>query len=136
MMITMLSGKIQKVKVTDTNSNFEGSIAIDEKLMEMAGISQYQQVQVVNVSTGSRFGTFAEPAKRASGTSQLNGGIANLGKEDDMLIITTYASVPAATAANWAPQAVTVDEKNRPVHSIDKEAESFLDARRRRKGAA
>ena len=136
MMITMLSGKIQKVKVTDTNSNFEGSIAIDEKLMEMAGISQYQQVQVVNVSTGSRFETFAVPAKKASGTIQLNGGVANLGKEDDVLIITTYASVPAATAANWAPQAVTVDEKNRPVHSIDTEAESFLDARRRRKGAA
>lgn len=136
MMITMLSGKIQKVKVTDTNSNSEAGISIDEKLLEMAGISQFQQVQVINVSTGQRFETYALPAKKASGTIQLNGGCATFGKEDDTLMITTYASVPAATAANWAPQTVTVDEKNRPIHSIDKEAESFLDARRRRKGAA
>jgi aspartate 1-decarboxylase len=136
MMISMLSGKIHRAKVTDTDVDYEGSITIDEKLMEMAGISQYQQVQVVNVTNGNRFETYAIPGKKASGTIQLNGGTAHLGKEDDVLIIMTYASVPAATAANWAPQTVLVDEKNRPIHSIDKDAESFLDARRRRKGAA
>ncbi len=136
MMISMLSGKIHRVKVTDADLDYEGSITIDEKLMEMAGVGKYQQVQVVNVTNGNRFETYALPGKKASGVIQTNGACAHLAKPGDIVIIMTFASVPAAAAANWQPQEVQVDEKNRPIHSIDKQAESFLDARRRRKGAA
>ncbi len=135
MMINVLSGKIHRATVTESDVNYEGSISVDEKLLEMAGINQYQQVQVVNVTTGARFETYALPAKKASGTIQTNGGCAHLAKPGDIVIIMTYASIPAAMVGNWQPQNVPVDSKNRPVHSIDKEAESFLDARRRRKTA-
>jgi aspartate 1-decarboxylase len=132
MMITMLSGKIHRVKVTAADIDYEGSITIDEKLMEMAGIHANQQVQVVNVTNGNRFETYAIPGKKASGVIQTNGACAHLAKPGDIVILLTYASIPAAMATQWQPQVVQVDEKNRPIHSIDKEAEKFLDARRRR----
>ncbi len=137
MMITMLAGKIQRVKVTDADLDSDGSITIDEKLMEMAGIGKYQQVQIVNITTGTRFETYALPGKKASGVIQTNGACAHMAKPGDIIKIMTYASVPAAAAANWQPQEVSTDEKNnRPVHSIDQGAAKFLDARRRRAGAA
>lgn len=136
MMINVLSGKIHRATVTDADIDYEGSITIDEKLMEMAGILPNQQVQVVNVSNGERFETYAIPGKKASGTIQTNGACTFKAKSGDIVIIMTYASIPAAMGASWVPQVVQVDSKNRPIHSIDKDAESFLDARRRRKGAA
>ena len=136
MMINVLSGKIHRATVTEADIDYEGSISIDEKLMEMAGIVPNQQVQVVNVSNGERFETYAIPAKKSSGTIQTNGACTFKAKAGDTVIIMTYASIPAAMGATWVPQVVQVDNKNRPIHSIDKDAESFLDARRRRKGAA
>ncbi len=136
MMITMLSGKIQRVKVTDTDSDIDGGITIDEKLMEMAGIGKYQEVQVINITTGAHFTTYALPGKKASGVIQTNGGCSHMAKSGDVIQILTYASVPAAAAGNWIPQEVPTDEKNRPIHSIDQGAAKFLDARRRRAGAA
>lgn len=132
MMINMLSAKIHRVKVTNADLDYEGSITIDEKLMEMASISHYQQVQVVNVTNGNRFETYAIPGKKASGVIQTNGACAHLAKPGDVLIIMSYASIPAALASSWQPQVVAVDDKNRPIHSIDKDAAKFLDARRRK----
>jgi aspartate 1-decarboxylase len=136
MMINVLSGKINRISVTDIDNSEEASISIDEKLMEMAGIAPFQQVQVINLASGETFRVFATPAKKASGTVQINGGLSSKAKVGDNVQITTYCAIPAAMAQTWTPQEVSVDSKNRPIHSIDKDAESFLDARRRRKGAA
>ncbi|NIM03943.1 aspartate 1-decarboxylase [bacterium] len=113
MLRMMCKSKIQKATVTETNLEYEGSIAIDKKIMAEADILPYEIVLVVNLNTGARFETYAIPAANNSGVIGLQGGAARLGAVGDKLIIIAYEFVEEEKAKVYKPKIVFLDEKNR-----------------------
>ncbi|MCT7982628.1 aspartate 1-decarboxylase [Laspinema sp. A4] len=110
---TLLLAKIHNCTLTDANLNYVGSISIDQKLMEAAGILPYEQVQVVNKSNGERLITYAIEAPGESGAIELNGAAARLGAPGDRLIIMTYGQFTPEEVTTYSPRVVLVDEQNR-----------------------
>jgi aspartate 1-decarboxylase len=108
----MLKSKIHRVHVTQVNINYEGSIAIDKRLMEAADILPYEQVQVLNINNGARFETYAIEAEPDSGEISIQGPAARLATVGDIVVILTYRQVDDDEAHNFAPKLVYVDEKN------------------------
>ncbi len=109
-MRVMLKSKIHRARVTDCNINYEGSITIDKKLMEVADILPYEQVEVLNINNGARFTTYA--IEGAKGEICLNGAAARLAVKGDLVIILSYCHVEDAEAHNITPKLVYVDAKN------------------------
>lgn len=110
---TMFRAKIHRATVTEANLNYVGSITIDSDLLKAADILEYEQVQVVNVTTGARFETYAIAGAPGSGVICLNGGAARLAHPGDIVILITYAQVEVSDLALWKPKVVLVDGKNR-----------------------
>lgn len=109
-MRVMLKSKIHRARVTDANIDYEGSITIDKKLMEAADILPYEQVDVLNVNSGTRFTTYAIEGEE--GEVCLNGAAARLGVKGDTVIILTYRHVEEHETRNFMPKLVYVDAKN------------------------
>ncbi|GAB1539455.1 aspartate 1-decarboxylase [Scytonema sp. NUACC21] len=110
---TLLLAKIHNCTLTAANINYVGSISIDQLLMDKAGILPYEEVQVVNVTNGERFTTYAISAPANSGAVELNGAAARLGIRGDRLIIMTYGQLSLEELKTHSPTVVLVDEKNR-----------------------
>ena len=110
---SLLSAKIHRCTLTAANIDYMGSISIDKTLLDAAGILPYEQVQVVNISNGERFITYAIEAPADSGIIELNGAAARLGVKGDRLIVMTYALFSPEELKNYSPTAVMVDERNR-----------------------
>ena len=110
-MRTMLKSKIHRARVTQLNIDYEGSITIDKKLMEEADILPYEQVQVLNISNGARFTTYAIGGE-ASGEICLNGAAARLAAKGDAIMVLSYCYVEDDEAHNFTPKLVYVDAKN------------------------
>jgi len=108
----MLKSKIHRATVTCSNVDYEGSVAIDEALMETAGIYPFEQVQIYNISSGSRLTTYAIKGERGSGVISINGAAAHLAKKGDLVIIASYSSVDELEAAGHIPVLVYVDKNN------------------------
>ncbi|TAN63863.1 aspartate 1-decarboxylase [bacterium] len=108
----MLKSKIHRATVTDSNVDYEGSIAIDEALLEASGIYQFEQVQVYNIKNGNRFTTYAIKGERDSGTISVNGAAAHLAKKGDLVIIASYVSLEEAEAVAHSPALVYVNAGN------------------------
>lgn len=106
----MLKCKIHRATVTDANLNYEGSISIDPKLSEAAGLRNFERVDVVNINNGQRFSTYVIPGK--SGEICLNGAAARLVHQGDLVIVLAYASMTEEEAETHSPRLVFVDENN------------------------
>lgn len=115
MMVQMFKSKIHRVKVTEANLHYVGSITIDEALMEAAGILEGERVQVVNNNNGERLETYVIRGDRDSGMICLNGAAARKAEVGDVLIIISYAWMDYEEAKTFKPQAVFPDENNRLV---------------------
>lgn len=89
----MLKSKIHRATVTDANVNYEGSVAIDESLMEAAGIYPFEQVHIYNINNGNRLTTYAIKAERGTGTISINGAAARLAEKGDLVIIASYSAL-------------------------------------------
>lgn len=114
MMLTMLKAKIHRASITEADLNYEGSITIDPVLLEASGILPYEQVDVLNITNGSRFTTYAIKAdKRGKGDIKVNGAAARLVQKDDLVIICAFASVTEAEAKKCKPTLVFVDKNNK-----------------------
>ena len=113
MLISICKAKIHQATVTEANLNYEGSITIDKKLMEQAGILPYEKVQVVNLNNSSRFDTYVIVGKANSGVICLNGPAARLGQAGDKVIIIAYAMMEEREATGFKPKLVYVDGKNK-----------------------
>ncbi len=114
----MLKSKLQRLRVTDANLYYEGSLGLDEELMEAAELLPYEQVTVLNVNNGERLQTYVIPEARGSGTVCLNGPAARKGVRGDELIVLSYALLPLEALEGYAPVVVSVDERNRPVRRL------------------
>jgi aspartate 1-decarboxylase len=108
----MLKSKIHRVRVTDANIDYEGSVTIDKQLMEAADILPYEQVHVLNVNNGARFATYAIEGERGSGQICVNGAAARLASKGDTVIILTYTNVEENETIDYHPRLVYVDVKN------------------------
>ena len=112
MQLTMLKGKIHRAVVKQAELNYGGSITIDPKLMEAAGILEYEQVQIVDVENGNRFETYTIDGEPGSGMICLNGAAARQVQVGDHVIIMAYCQMDAKEAADHKPKVVFVDEEN------------------------
>ncbi len=108
----MMKSKIHRATVTDSNLGYEGSITIDEVLMDKANIIPYEQVDIYNVTNGERFTTYAIRGERNSGVICINGAAAHKGRKDDIIIIVTYANYSESELASFEPKKVYVDRLN------------------------
>jgi aspartate 1-decarboxylase len=119
----MLLGKIHRATVTGADLNYEGSITIDETLMEAAGILVYEKVHILNIATGIRAETYVIRGKRDSGEIIMNGAIARIVQVGDPVIILSYGYMEEEKAKILKPRHVFVNESNRIVHVQSQEAE-------------
>jgi aspartate 1-decarboxylase len=110
---TMFKSKIHRATLTGTQLNYEGSICIDEALMEAADLLPAEQVDVLNCNNGERLTTYVIKGKRNSGTIELRGPAARLGYVGDPVIIVSYATYEDAEARKHKPCIVRVDAKNK-----------------------
>ena len=108
----MLKSKIHRGTVTDTNLDYEGSVAIDEALMEAAGIYEFEQVQIYNIKNGNRLTTYAIKGERGSGVISINGAAAHLADRGDLVIIASYSVLEDEEARKHSPVLVYVDADN------------------------
>ncbi|HPA17826.1 MAG TPA: aspartate 1-decarboxylase [Verrucomicrobiae bacterium] len=111
----MLRSKIHRATLTGKALDYEGSIALDRRLMNAADLLPGEQVHVLNVSTGSRLVTYVIEAPEGSGTVMLNGPAARLGEVGDPIIILAYGHYPVQQARRLKARIVRVDKENAPL---------------------
>ena len=109
----LLRCKIHRATVTGSSLEYEGSLTIDEDLMERAGILPFEAVMVSNLNNGERFSTYALPGTRGEGEIILNGPTARLGVVGDKVIIFCYEFFNDEEAKRHAPKIIQVDHQNR-----------------------
>lgn len=107
--------KIHRATITGCHLNYEGSIEVDQALMDAAGIIEHEMVLVANLSNGERFETYVIRGPKNSGVIALNGAASRLGVPGDKIIIMSVAWLDEASARKLKPQFVQVDQKNRVV---------------------
>lgn len=107
------------MKVTEANLHYEGSITIDQDLLDEAGILPYEKVQVLNITNGSRLETYTISGERGSRVCCLNGAAARLTQVGDRIIVISYAEMTPEEAKDYRPTVVVVDENNDPKTVVD-----------------
>lgn len=114
---TMLKGKLHRVTVTHSELEYEGSCAIDGHLLETAGIREYEQIEIYNVTNGERFTTYAILAEDNSGVISVNGAAAHKADPGDIIIICAYVGLNQQELVSFKPKLVYVDDKNQITHT-------------------
>jgi aspartate 1-decarboxylase len=109
----MLKSKIHRARVTDANVNYEGSLTLDSALLEAADILPFEQVQLWNVTRGSRLTTYAIAGEPGSGIVCVNGAAAHLARPGDIIIVATFADIDEAATRMHRPRVIFVDDGNR-----------------------
>jgi len=111
----LLKSKIHRATVTEANLEYNGSVTIDQNLMAAADIVEYEQVQIYNITSGTRLTTYAISGEAGSGVICINGAAAHLVKPDELVIIASYAEYKGKAARKHQPKVILVDELNRAV---------------------
>ena len=112
MQIEVLKSKLHRVRVTEANLDYIGSITIDEDLLEAANLIPGEKVQIVNNNNGERFETYIIKGERGSGCICLNGAAARKVQVGDVVIIISYALMDFEEANIFKPSVVFPDETN------------------------
>ncbi len=119
----MLRAKLHRLRLTGANPDYEGSVAIDSALMDAAGIVEFEQVHVWNVTNGERLITYAIAAPPGTGEVCLNGAAALRGAPGDIVIIATFAAMNDEEARVHLPRVVYVNDGNR-IRRPDRQADA------------
>ena len=114
---TLLKAKLHHLRVTPADKEYEGSLTIDEDLMDAVGILNYEKLLVANLENGERFETYAIKGPRGSGVACLNGATAHKGTLGDRLIVMIWCQLDTNECADHHPKIVRLDEHNRIVAS-------------------
>ena len=115
MLRTVLKSKIHRAQVTSVSIDYEGSIEIDEDLMDEVGITTYEQVHVFNLNNGHRFVTYVIPGKRGDRVISINGAAARLAQINDRIIIVAYGIIDI-DQESIIPKVLILNEKNQVVY--------------------
>lgn len=110
MILNVLKSKIHRAKVTGADLNYEGSIAIDKKLIKAANLNKFERVEIYNINNGQRFATYV--IEGTDGEISLNGAAARLVQKDDLIIIACYAHLDENEIQSFKPSIVFVNEQN------------------------
>lgn len=113
----MLKAKLHQARVTHSVLNYEGSCAIDGKLLDLAGMREFEQIQIYNIANGERFTTYIIRAEEGSGIISVNGAAAHLAGEGDRIIICSYGSFSEEELATFKPKLVYLQEDNSVSHT-------------------
>lgn len=113
MYIEVLKSKIHRAKITQSDLNYIGSIAIDEDLMEAANLVENEKVSIYNITNGERLDTYVIKGERGSGIISMNGAAARKAAVGDYVIIVSYAGIDFEEAKNFKPTIVFPDDNNR-----------------------
>jgi aspartate 1-decarboxylase len=122
----MLGGKIHRATVTGANLEYEGSVTVDQDLLDAAGILENEAVEIWDVTNGARLTTYALSGPRASGVVCINGAAAHLVDPGDLVIIANFVSLDDAEARSWQPNVVFVDTENRLVEKRPERQPAWL----------
>jgi aspartate 1-decarboxylase len=112
---TFFKSKIHRATVTHADLDYEGSVSIDEDLLDASGILEYEAVHVWNITRGTRLQTYAIKGERGSGIICINGAAAHLNRPGDLVILSTFAELEEAEVRGFKPVVVLVDASNRIV---------------------
>ena len=113
----LLKSKLHRVTVTHSELEYEGSVAIDVRLLNAADILEYEKLEVYNITNGERFSTYAICAEEGTGIISVNGAAAHRANPGDIVIICTYADLDEKELAGFKPRLVYVDSNNRITHT-------------------
>ncbi|MBD8491051.1 aspartate 1-decarboxylase [Echinicola sp. CAU 1574] len=113
MQIQLLKSKIHRVKITQAELHYVGSITIDEDLMDAANLIENEKVQIVNINNGERLETYVIKGERGSGKVCLNGPAARKAQVGDVVIIISYASMDFEEAKSYKPVVIFPDDSNK-----------------------
>ncbi len=113
MFVEVVKSKIHRVKITEAQLHYVGSITIDEELMEAANIIENEKVQIVNINNGERLETYVIKGEKGSGEICLNGPAARKGQIGDIIIIISYGMMDFEEAKSFSPSIIFPDENNR-----------------------
>jgi len=108
----MFKSKIHRAAITDADLEYEGSVTLDEDLMDAADIAEFEAVHIWNVTRGTRLETYALRGERGSKVCCVNGAAAHLMKKGDRVIIATFTNVEEEAVRTWEPTVVLVNERN------------------------
>lgn len=112
-MRSMLKSKIHRARVTGADLEYEGSITLDQDLMEAADLLEYEKVHVLDIDNGNRLETYVIKGGRGTGEVVINGAAAHLVRKGDLVIILGYVALPEEEARTRIPSLVYVDGENR-----------------------
>lgn len=115
----MLKCKLHRARITHAELDYEGSCAIDARLLELAGIQEFEQIEIYNVTNGERFSTYAILAEEGSGVISVNGAAAHKASVGDCVIICAYVDIDSHEARVHRPRLVYLDECNRVVRTTN-----------------
>ncbi len=113
MLRSMLKSKLHRIRVTEADLDYVGSLTLDEELMEAADILPFEQVRIYNISTGQRFETYVIKGPRGEGTVCLNGAAARMGTKGDLIIVASYGMVSPDEIKSGKSIQIWVDENNK-----------------------
>ncbi len=119
MQLQMLKCKLHRACVTHAELDYDGSCAIDSKLLELSGILEFEQIDIYDITNGERFTTYAIRAEPGSGIISINGAAAHKARVGDRVIICAYGAMDSAVAHTHKPRLVYLDEKNRVVRTAN-----------------
>ncbi len=125
MMLEMFKSKLHPLTVTQADLYYEGSITIDQELLDVAGILTYEKVQVVNINNGSRLDTYTIPGEKGKREVCMNGPAARLTNVGDRIIVIAYVRMSKEEALDHKPRVVLMDGKNNPVKVTDESVAGF-----------
>ena len=112
MQLNLLKCKLHRARVTHAELDYDGSCAIDGKLLDLAGILEFEQIDIYNVTNGERLTTYAIRAEDGSGIVSVNGAAAHKARVGDRVIIAAYAQMDEAAARVYKPRVVYCNDDN------------------------
>lgn len=112
MLRTVLKSKIHRATVTQADLEYEGSVTIDQDLMDAADLLVHEKVDIYDITNGNRLSTYVIPGERGSGVIGINGAAAHLVKPGDLVIICSYVQMETPEARSWQPRLCFVDPRN------------------------
>ncbi len=119
MQLTMLKCKLHQACVTHAELDYDGSCAIDSDLLDLAGMLEFEQIEIYNISNGERFTTYAIRAEAGSGVISVNGAAAHKASVGDRVIICAYGGMEAGAARAFKPRLIYLDQQNQVVRTAN-----------------
>jgi aspartate 1-decarboxylase len=120
MLRTLLKSKIHRARITRSDLDYEGSISLDEALVEAADFLPFEKVDIYNVTNGQRWQTYVIPVERDSGEVCINGAAARLCQPNDVVIICSYVQVDPKLDSKHRVTVISVDRDNRVSGTVEK----------------